>query len=755
MKKALYNGYKLYLIETVDELKYIRNTLHPKVAVGIDTETTGLDYNSDRIVGICISCGKSYNQADYRGFYLPLRHSNYKNNLPIKDVVEFTQYIIDNYITWWWNRNFDATMLEFEGIVFPCVGKTNDGQCLAHLVKNDPMPALKDFVQDYLHFEVMHYEDNKAEGNSFANTDPQTSFIYAAADPLITTLVSRKLWVEYPYTHKIYPLDNKFAECMRFFMKNAEVYYNADIINKLRDANNRRMSSIRQQIFSMVGYEFRLTSNRDKAEALSRYITLTVKTKKGDFKVDKEVLKDIDHPLAKLLLEYAACEKMRSSYYDKINNFPNPFRVNYQHCNAASGRMSSGGSKLNSFFAPINIQNISKKEVMRYLHRDNSVLRYRVDSNPILCIGGTVTTPNGEVLVSSLKEGDTVVTSKGNKQVVSIEPSNYKATKYNSVVCQPMAYIDGVLTEWKEPTEQGYNLDLGDDTYSVMSNGYSVQIRSLMHMKCKGGLRDAFICPEGYLWLAQDYSSEEMVLLANMSGEPNLIEPLLEGKDIHKYVGIKMFGHYDPTHRTIAKAINFMSNYGAGGPSIAKRVGVSREEGEALLARYNKTMSKVTAWKEEMCKIGKRKGFIFTYFGRPRAVYQYYNSSKPGMKGYADRTCSNSPIQGTGGDIIRIDHVKLRDLYDPTSLKYDKEFADNTKYILTVHDEVDLYVKPHYIKQASEKLSQVMNMMCPGWKVPLKTSPSVGVDWGSQIELKGFNEDGSIIPDSDEDLSLL
>lgn len=755
MKKALYNGYKLYLIESLNEFKYIRGTVHSKVAVGLDTETTGLDYNKDFVVGVCISCGKSYNPADYRGFYLPIRHNGYQNNLPIEEVTKLTQELIDNYTTWWWNRNFDATMLEKEGISFPCIGKTNDAQCLAHLVKNDRMPALKDFAHDYMNFEVQHYLDNNAEGNSFANTDPTVSFTYAAADPLITVLTARKLWTDYPYTHKIYPLDNKFADVIRRIMFKADLYFDRNIIQKLYDQNAKELASVRNKIFAMVGYTFKLNSNRDKAEALSRVVTLTTKTAKGEFKVDKEVLASIDHPLAQLLLQHAKLEKYRSSYLSKMLNLENPFKINYQHCNAETGRLSSGGSKGNSYFAPFNVQNFPKQELFKFLHRDNSSIGYRVDLNPFQAIGGEVDTPCGTKLVSDLKEGDVVLTSKGEKRVLSITEATVKCCKYDKVICEPCSIINGVVTSYKEPAETGFYVDLGEDIYSIKSHGNDVQTRVLLKMKCKGGIRDAFVCPPGYVWISQDYSAEEVVLLANLSGEPNLLNPIKEGKDIHKYVATKMFGHYDPTHRTISKTITFCSNYGGSGATIARRLGVSIAQGEAYLDRYNKTMSKAYAWKQHIIKEGRHKGFVFTFFGRPRAVYQYFSSSKPGMRGYAERTCMNSPIQGAGGDIIRIDHIRYWDLVDPNSPKYNKEFADNTMYINTVHDEINLYVKEDYAHQASDILYKIMYQNYKQWQVPITTSPSVGSSWGTQIEIKGWTDANKPIPDCEEDLSLL
>lgn len=111
--------------------------------------------------------------------------------------------------------------------------------------------------------------------------------------------------------------------------------------------------------------------------------------------------------------------------------------------------------------------------------------------------------------------------------------------------------------------------------------------------------------------------------------------------------------------------------------------------------------------------------------------------------------------KNTGGDIIRLDYIKYQSSIDPKSKTYDKGFAENTLHALTVHDEINLFVKPEYVPQAFNKLRSIMELSFPNWKVPLKVSPSVGMDWGHQIECLGFTEDGTMIPDCEEDISLL
>lgn len=163
----------------------------------------------------------------------------------------------------------------------------------------------------------------------------------------------------------------------------------------------------------------------------------------------------------------------------------------------------------------------------------------------------------------------------------------------------------------------------------------------------KSGLRKAFITPgKDWYFITADYGQEELRLAGIFSGEKNIIEPIQQGKDIHTYVAQKMFGFSDKHHRTRVKTLNFGVLYGCTKYTVARKLNISPEEGQQLLDRYYKTMKKLEAWIDYMHKLGRRTGMVFTYFGRPRLVGKYYNSSDPHKWAFADRTCVNSVCQG-------------------------------------------------------------------------------------------------------------
>lgn len=564
MKEGKFNGHRVFLVENEEDIQTFKDNLELKLSVGLDTETTGLDYDKDHVVGFCISTGKTYSKEDYAGYYFPVRHK-IGNNLDLSKVVELVQEVIDTHTTVLWNRNFDNSMMEKEGINIPFIGRMSDAQMMMHLVLGDNMPKLKKSAKDYLKWDMIEFGENIEEGDfNFGNTDPNISFVYAAGDPLATVFVAKKIWNEYPYIRTIYPLDNKATEAVRLLSK-SPLFLDKSIVAKELSIQLSRQQQIQQKVFAIAGYRFKINSNKDKADALSRFVTLTTKTAKGQLKVDSETLSRIDHPLAHLLVEHGEVQKFISSYLEKMSNFPQPFRCSYSACNVATGRLSSGGNKKNLFFANFNIQNVPKTEEKVYVH---------------LC-------------------------EKHGQRISFEEEGAIGITKSKA----------GIRRAFTPPSQEWLN-----------KNGYDGSIP--------------------WKWGSWDFISQEMVLMANFSREPNLCIPLNEGKDIHNYIAKVMFGSEDPNNRTKIKTLNFAVNYGAGEFTISQRLKITIDEAKALLSHYAKTLNKLEAWKESKRKEARSKGFVTTYFGRPRVLYKYYSMAGGGYKAFADRSAVNSPVQG-------------------------------------------------------------------------------------------------------------
>ena len=561
MKDGVFNGYPVHLIESVEELLNLKRCFSPKIMAGLDTETSSLEYKADQIAGVCVSGGVDYTPKGYAGYYIPLRHIGYNANLPVEVVRDFVQWIIDEFQSVFFNRNFDTSMLEYDGVKIPFVGRMQDAQIMAYSVFNEPYPALKDYSRRFLKWDMIDFAENKAKDHNFKTTDPTVSFIYAAGDPIATVFLARKLWSTYPYIRKIYKIDNYCLEAVRRLCQN-ELTLDYDFLEKLRDETERRLAEIRTKIYSMSGvYGFNIDSSREKADVLSRFVTLTEKTKSGKYKTDEEALRRLNHPIANLMVDYAQTRVFLKSFVAKMCTYKGrPVRANYNTVNVPSGRLSSGASEGNPYFIPQNLQNVPKEEEKLFLHH-----------HPTL----------GYVLLH--EEDGCVRNAKG-------EPVKYKT---------------------------------------------------------KTGLHRAFIPHEkDWVIMSSDYAAQELRLAANFSRDPNFLEPLLSGNDIHMYVAKKMFGYEDPLHRTKVKIVNFSALYGAEYPTVSARLGIPLQEGKTLMTRYKQTMSKLYAWKAEIVKAAKKRGYALTYFGRPVYLLKYFNSPDRGMSAYAERLAVNATIQG-------------------------------------------------------------------------------------------------------------
>lgn len=581
-----FNGYKVGLVQSLSDLDYIRADLHANIVAGLDSETTSLSFVHGRVVGVCIATGKTYSKDDYCGYYIPIRHVGYHANLPVDLVIAFVQYVVDNYMTMWWNRSFDFSMLELDGFKAPFVGKTHDVQFMAHEIFNERYPKLKVFAKRLFGFKTIDFEDNNAVNGNFGSLDPEVSFIYAAADPLITTLCGLRIWSDYPHIRQIYPLDNESGEAVRRLAK-ADILLDYDFLDQEVIRTSARMEDVRQRIYQLVGYVFNISSEDDKADALSRFVTLTVRTKSGKFKVDKNILATIDHPLAKLMLEYNALSTYLRSFVSKMASWRHrqiPVHINYNLVVALTGRMSSSGSEGNDFYVPFNGQNCPKVSLKMYLHTDPLIgycLKHEAE--------GAVCDESGK----------------------------------------PIKY------------------------------------------KTKGGLRDAFLAnPPGeddWVMVGNDYASEEIALVANMSREEGFLYPLRHDLDVHMYVAETRFHVSDPEFRDKSKAVSFGKIYGGGPTMIANRLGISKQEANKIIYDYDTGMPVFARWQKALQKQAKRTGFAKTFFGRTIYLARWFNSPDNGLRAYADRVALNSPIQGPAAPntliLTTLGYVPIKHLY--------------------------------------------------------------------------------------------
>ncbi len=236
-------------------------------------------------------------------------------------------------------------------------------------------------------------------------------------------------------------------------------------------------------------------------------------------------------------------------------------------------------------------------------------------------------------------------------------------------------------------------------------------------------IRKIFRAEAGCLLLSADYSQIELRVLAHVSGDPSLIDAFRRREDIHRRTASEIFGvpleDVTPELRSRAKAVNFGVVYGISDYGLAKQTGVSREEARQFIDAYFRRYPMVKKYMDEAIEKARKDGYVTTIFGRRRPIPDI-NAKNRAVRGFAERTAINTPIQGSAADIIKLAMVRIFERLRKEGLK--------SKMILQVHDELIFEIPPDerdvMEKMVREEMEKVKEL-----SVPLEVDIGVGETW--------------------------
>jgi DNA polymerase-1 len=236
-------------------------------------------------------------------------------------------------------------------------------------------------------------------------------------------------------------------------------------------------------------------------------------------------------------------------------------------------------------------------------------------------------------------------------------------------------------------------------------------------------IRAAFTAAPGRRLLSADYSQIELRLLAHFSGDPLLVRAYKENQDIHTLTASEVFGvpaaTMDKQTRDRAKAVNFGIVYGISPFGLAAQLGIPQAEARAYIERYFARYQGVKEFIDRTLAQTRQQGSVRTMFGRIRPIPDIA-SRNPNQRGFAERTAINSPLQGTGADLIKLAMIAIDRQLTERKLK--------TRMVLQVHDEL-LFEVP--VEESREVESLVRGEMegVAKLKVPLVADLAFGANW--------------------------
>lgn len=343
----------------------------------IDTETTGLDPISDKIVGFSVYT------PGMKAAYGPLHHISYitgmecENQLSAEEVRTGLEQMVAGGVKFiMYNAKFDIRVIKNQiGVELPCYFDCH----LAAMCLNENEPhGLKTLHSKYV---LEGKEDEFAfgklfDGITFDYVPIKTGYIYAARDAIDTfelyewqlpylTIdnplcieyglegVSKVFWgIEMPCIEVLAEMedtgvafDSEYAEELSIkyhkqlddnvaeFYKILEMYSDKIESYKLRNPNHKLSDPIN------------ISSPTQLAILFYDILGVPVVDDKKPRGTGSDILERIDNPLCKAILDYRTTEKLLSTYIDKlpecINDKTGRIHCNFNQYGAKTGRMSS------------------------------------------------------------------------------------------------------------------------------------------------------------------------------------------------------------------------------------------------------------------------------------------------------------------------------------------------------------------------------------------------------------------------------
>jgi DNA polymerase I-like protein with 3'-5' exonuclease and polymerase domains len=223
-------------------------------------------------------------------------------------------------------------------------------------------------------------------------------------------------------------------------------------------------------------------------------------------------------------------------------------------------------------------------------------------------------------------------------------------------------------------------------------------------------VRRAIVPPPGYFIASFDYKAMEYYfMLIYACKQTGYLTPLAqlvrEGQDVHQAtadLATKRAGF--PVTRRQAKTSNFLTLYGGGDQKLADQLGIPLEEARAIRRAILDGAPEIGNLIRQVTRAAEQRGYIRNWFGR----ICYFPDTR-----WAYRA-TNYLIAGGCADVVKLAMNRIADL-----------LRDRESYmVLTVHDELDFYIK-HGQEDVLSKIMAIMENAFEAEYLPLKCSLSV------------------------------
>lgn len=806
------------LCTSVEQLKEFAKTCEGK-EIGFDTETTGLTFFEDFIVGFSVSVD------EYSGIYVPIRHQIRrvdkvkekrrdengeviltKRGLPSMHTIEKCTYFESPYnlpakecldilyhdimmkakLNVLHNSEFDLTMLKAEGYDITKLA-TFDTMILTYLfdAENKNWNKLKEATNIVLGRKPMKFYEALGAEDNFRYVDLNVGYTYAASDsantigiykrlkPLVKELLKKAPYVvsmeDNGVPYNVFARDNELIRAFTDYYSHVNLRVDRQAAIKYKNKVEDDLAEVEASIFGYFkkgSFNLQTGSKDFKETMLENNFYTGVLTDKGQPSYGKKGIEKLSRSLRKfkeLILKFKSIPYVeKTGNLDKrgkggpdalaLGNFLIDFgKDQFKIVNGVNtfNIRSIEGIKLTKpeFFEEVKLcyrRTLGKLEILKLIQKRSSLTK---------ALGS---------YIAKLTEVDTCHmryrlsgTASGRLSSGNGSKTDKKKNHY---------FIDLNAQNLTKPHSAYYKAERSDEEGNILGWKFTLVTEEYMHehkdeelivegSNPENNIRNCLIAPEGRYILSLDYSAQEYLVLAILSGDRHMISNFVNGIDPHTATAYAVWGkeNYDRQKRKKAKGCNFLMNYCGGARTLAENLDIPLEEAEDIIKKYEEGFPECIEWKKREMEntIRNQDGVAYTIFGRPRqfktlmshsvnltdTAYAEKVALREGIevkevkrRGQAieeavKRKIVSHAIQGTCGDICRWDLIRLY-------RRYFKERDPHVDFYSTVHDEINFAVDKDYVIQYAREIDDIMTITNLNKQLPIKTSIDIGYTLG-------------------------
>ena len=346
---------------------------HVYNVIAFDTETTGLNQTTDKIVGISLAYDENH------GAYIPIRHitksmdlfggeSLAANQLDINTVHKklWPIFTNKNIVKIAHNIKYDLHILHNEGWNINEIHPIDDTMLLSYALHGslhghslDEL-ALKYLNHHNISFDELFDAKIKDSDRHFETLSVESATQYSGEDSVVCMALYKLMRPQLDANENLKKL---YESCdlplcpILCEMERNGILINRDKLNQLSNVFHNQLTELENEIYALVGHEFNIGSPKQLSVVLFDELNLPSGKKKS---TDADTLNDLIeyHPVIEKILNWRSVSKLATTYSDALPHqigMDGRIHTTYLQTSTNTGRLSSRSP---------NLQNIPVKTTL-------------------------------------------------------------------------------------------------------------------------------------------------------------------------------------------------------------------------------------------------------------------------------------------------------------------------------------------------------------------------------------------------------